>query len=391
MLQKQMERKSRRAIQFNDLPLDVTTEIFSQFVAGEDSNLNDMGKVGHRPACDKGPLLLGQICRSWRNLALATPYLWSSLSVTTSSNGQGLKPRIELIRLWLARSSAQPLSFTLDIPSDYQHEEVFDLFAGHLNRWKRAKINLPPTRDLRLGGADTPLLEELHLVCDHDEVDINVTLTSAPRLRDLFWAIGNSPFATQIPWGQLTTLYIIPPLTSQEVFYVFQHCPILEACYLADLEQDGNVPEITLVSLRKLTALALVSMDDSSPVDFALSSLILPALDEAGHPDSLQRLATCFIHFSPFAVPVLPDSSTPQRQLISDSKTGKVLHRCLDSSDGTLAEMVESRLEPFLTVTPSLLPHYRTVDIIFLQGHEKDRARLQQLKSDGLDVVMNQI
>ncbi|KAJ7288062.1 hypothetical protein C8J57DRAFT_505696 [Mycena rebaudengoi] len=393
----------------------------------------------HRPACDKGPLLLCQICRSWRNLALATPYLWSSLFVTTSSNGQGLMPRIELIQLWLARSSTQPLSFALDLDilSDYNPKEVLDLFSGHLNRWKKVKITAR-TLDLRLGGADTLQLEQLYLRC-YQTVDVDVTLTSAPRLRNLFWGIGKSPFAAQIPWSQLTTLYIIPYLTLQEVFYVFQHCPILEECYLWHVDHS-QLPEMALISLRQLTTLSLRSIVDASPIALAFSSLILPALRDlaiqvAGshwpHASfmSLLSRSQCSLtalrfssvvitledftnclrgvtktletleivhHPPPAAHPFISDrhlsllTYDTSREYLCPKLANLKLHRCLSSNDGALSAMVESRwnVPGSDNVNRARL---KTVDIIFLHAQKKDRAGLQQFQAEGLGVKMNEM
>ncbi|KAJ7288063.1 hypothetical protein C8J57DRAFT_505693 [Mycena rebaudengoi] len=398
--------------------------------------------LGHRPACDKGPLLLCQICRSWRNLALATPYLWSSLFVTTSSNGQGLRPRIELIQLWLARSSAHPLSFSLDLDilSDYNPKEVLDLFSGHLSRWKKVKISLPArTLDLRLGGADTPQLEQLYLRC-YQTVDVDVTLTSAPRLRNLFWAIGKSPFATQIPWSQLTSLSIIPRLTLQEVLYVFQHCPILEWCSLLHVDHS-QLPEMALISeLRQLTTLSLRSIVDASTIALAFSSLILPVLRDLAirvigshwpHASFMSlllrsqcsltalRLSSVVItledftnclrgvtktletleivhHPPPAAHPFISDHHLflltygISREYLCPKLVNLKLHRCLSSNDGAISAMVESRWNVPGSDNLNRV-RLKTVDIIFLHAQEEDRAGLQQFQAEGLDVKMNEM
>lgn len=61
----------------------------------------------------EAPLLLTQVCSSWRTIAVGTPRLWSSLYVP---NWQCLHSDVgSLVRLWLERSGQTKLSVDITL------------------------------------------------------------------------------------------------------------------------------------------------------------------------------------------------------------------------------------------------------------------------------------
>jgi hypothetical protein len=62
------------------------------------------------------PALLGQICRSWRDVALGTPRLWSAIEIHISCEDPDLfSARVDLLQTWLARSKTCSLSLSVQI------------------------------------------------------------------------------------------------------------------------------------------------------------------------------------------------------------------------------------------------------------------------------------
>ncbi|KAF8217151.1 hypothetical protein K438DRAFT_411998 [Mycena galopus ATCC 62051] len=59
------------------------------------------------------PLLLGRICRMWREIAYTNPRLWTALKVS-SWRGNGFQC---MVQEWLRRAGSMPLSLDLAIPS----------------------------------------------------------------------------------------------------------------------------------------------------------------------------------------------------------------------------------------------------------------------------------
>ncbi|KAJ7252518.1 hypothetical protein C8J57DRAFT_1187596, partial [Mycena rebaudengoi] len=259
-------------MRFDDLPLELRIEIFLTFVLGPDTRLIS-------PSAKSGPLLLSQISRGWRVIALATQELWSSLSINAKTS------HLELIRLWIARSGVQPLRFSINCAhlSGAACKCLLEVFLAHRNRWAVAHIELGSNK-FAIRDVDTPLLEELHLTRYGGYRDgCEVILTFAPRLHELFWAVDCSPRTAQIPWSQLTHMYFGIHAPWQDVFHILQNCPLLEICCFADtgLEaEDGEVPKIPLILLPHLVTLTLKSLEPSALLDFVLDCLISPKLEE---------------------------------------------------------------------------------------------------------------
>lgn len=60
------------------LPVNVISKIFQQSVIVP---WLDIAWNITECACDKTPLAIASVCRQWRNVALSTPWLWSTLSL----------------------------------------------------------------------------------------------------------------------------------------------------------------------------------------------------------------------------------------------------------------------------------------------------------------------
>jgi len=63
------------------------------------------------PNCVTAPLMLCNICRRWRAVARSTPKLWSSIHVEVSL-GCDVKKVVKGVALWLSRSGTRPLAIS---------------------------------------------------------------------------------------------------------------------------------------------------------------------------------------------------------------------------------------------------------------------------------------
>ncbi|KAJ6533040.1 hypothetical protein B0H19DRAFT_877038, partial [Mycena capillaripes] len=76
------------------LPPEITMGVFLRCMPSESK---------FRPSPIHAPLLLAQICRQWRQIALHTPALWRCLLLEDG------RP-VELLHLWLSRCGNLPIS-----------------------------------------------------------------------------------------------------------------------------------------------------------------------------------------------------------------------------------------------------------------------------------------
>ncbi|KAJ7111848.1 hypothetical protein C8R44DRAFT_711441 [Mycena epipterygia] len=85
------------------LPEDVVRDIF---VACLPSHRNPI------MAPDESPMLLCQICSAWRNVALSTPRLWTSVHIVIPTQPK-VQALLEYLTIWLKRSGILPLSISV--------------------------------------------------------------------------------------------------------------------------------------------------------------------------------------------------------------------------------------------------------------------------------------
>ncbi|KAF6752680.1 hypothetical protein DFP72DRAFT_815036 [Ephemerocybe angulata] len=155
------------------------------------------------------PLLVSQICTRWRKTALATPRLWSRLFLQLDTT---TLPRTTLVREWLDRSGACPLTVYLfweEAPFLSSHP-VLEALMDHSERWQamffylpyaafkslsRVRKRLSNLRELSLGTSDEPA----GYIAKLDAFSV------APRLTSLE-CVNCSPLTFKFPWSQLTSI-----------------------------------------------------------------------------------------------------------------------------------------------------------------------------------------
>ncbi|KAJ7500974.1 hypothetical protein B0H11DRAFT_752822, partial [Mycena galericulata] len=81
------------------LPPEITSHIFLKCLPFH-------GRV--QPSATKAPLVLARVCRQWRDVALATPRLWSSIDFNAEDDSPD-NGKIPLFRTWLSRAKRSPI------------------------------------------------------------------------------------------------------------------------------------------------------------------------------------------------------------------------------------------------------------------------------------------
>jgi F-box-like len=159
------------------LPQDIVLEIFLHCLP------NDRNAV---MSSDEAPVLLGRICRSWRQISLSTPRLWSSLHIPIPDPSflirhgrEKLFQRGAVVKAWLELSGSCPLSLSVisDSRVDAREDEETCFAAKHLlytivefsERWKDVDfiVPLPVYNEClsTLEKADVPVLEKIRFRC----------------------------------------------------------------------------------------------------------------------------------------------------------------------------------------------------------------------------------
>ncbi|KAJ7467528.1 hypothetical protein FB451DRAFT_1369249 [Mycena latifolia] len=134
------------------LPPEIIAEVFRR--CGSSS-----GPPSPSPA--EAPLLLGQICRQWRQIAINTPALWRSLRFF------GDVSSVELLKLWLSRTGNLPLECTVYCTSQPQADSLVEATMQHSDQWQDMSFGLPlvslPKLHMPHGHGLLPILRTISL------------------------------------------------------------------------------------------------------------------------------------------------------------------------------------------------------------------------------------
>ncbi|KAJ7125149.1 hypothetical protein C8R44DRAFT_132692 [Mycena epipterygia] len=163
----------------------------------------------------QAPLLLCQICSSWRRVALVSPLLWCSLSLNMHRNRGRWK---EFLESWLGRSGSVPISLCLegDAPTQYFNDHIAKIFLKESHRWKRLRLDVLPAAVTKLLNTSMPMLETLEI-----RGSAFISSADAPRLRTVF-LLGDqtSPDSIHIQWDRI------------QQFHSAKHALALDRCFL---------------------------------------------------------------------------------------------------------------------------------------------------------------
>ncbi|KAF9454049.1 hypothetical protein P691DRAFT_657417 [Macrolepiota fuliginosa MF-IS2] len=230
------------------LPVEVFQEIFFRCLP-EPSNDSTHPVSWHRETLsspENAPLLLCHVCRQWRDIALSSPNLWTTMSVNVRL-GVAV-PAPDLVSVWLSRSGALPLNLALyqqneSIANRIVAGQILDIFKRYTSQWGDVRFELFGPRYDRLlstGERAGPLLKRFRLYTSHlfskqEEKDLFAIFDHVPQLRSLHVSripdldlSAGSP--TPIPWQQLAhlTLEYVPAVGT--ALRILDMCPNLESC-----------------------------------------------------------------------------------------------------------------------------------------------------------------
>ncbi|KAJ7610234.1 hypothetical protein FB45DRAFT_1066392 [Roridomyces roridus] len=251
------------------LPDDVTAEIFLQYV--RDYRYN-------RLKC--GPMVLASVCKSWREVALSNPRLWSRFDTGLTPGVWDLKPT--LLQMFISRSGQLPLTLRITLgflsPSEL---EVLDIVGKHISQCGSLDLEVSVRAPFPISTpAQLPLLTSLHFRGKNDVASITLPfLLDAPRLREVkLVRISSLDWRTYLPWSQLTTLRLLYQRSFTECLEMVYQTPnleLLEFCHYGESEPAessqprilarlhtlelsakssyGIIPHLTLPALRDLS------------------------------------------------------------------------------------------------------------------------------------------
>ncbi|KAJ7681899.1 hypothetical protein DFH06DRAFT_283942 [Mycena polygramma] len=255
------------------LPNELISEIFVHFVPVYPSSPPLAGPLS--------PHTLTQICRRWREIALATPALWRAISSE--------EDKIHLVKACLHRSGRSLLSIQTR-EFYYTEPETLKVLVLHCARWEHVNLHFGFSQLSVLAELAMPFLRELEIRISEGggseplpdfalpmPTESRMPLLRAATLWDFHYS------SDLLPWFQLTSLTLIGKEPS-ECTQVLAHTTNLVFC---ELILYGSEPQSPDTLLPRLETLVLVDfhLEYSDSVGY-LSNFVVPALRRLQVPDN---------------------------------------------------------------------------------------------------------
>ncbi|KAF5355360.1 hypothetical protein D9758_006111 [Tetrapyrgos nigripes] len=279
------------------LPAELLSEIFVHCLPRD-----------RNPNCSQSeaPILLGRVCKTWRQVSLSTPYLWASIHIVIPIRASRsvilswIDARREGVETWLGRSGSLPLSisvteYTLTSygPRDdsvLEHIRLFlDCVFRRSSRWHTVQLHLDEDCTSVLsecwpwgGTKELPLLHTFKLLLPvgrwHSYPQFELKwLAKAPRLQRLSLRHGDSGglLEQHFAWAQISHLEFqqTRDIRLSSIIKVLRQCSLLQSLTVSGLGSrvdtlPDSIQTITLPSLRSLSVAGQIGLTDSAnPVD----------------------------------------------------------------------------------------------------------------------------
>ncbi|KAF5372157.1 hypothetical protein D9758_005103 [Tetrapyrgos nigripes] len=247
------------------LPFEIMDHIF---VLASECNRFSLDAALHK---DPIAFSLAAVCRSWRDVALATPRIWSSLAIRIMQGERWLELRSDslttVIDLCLARSRHLPLSVTLDLQNiNSIPRTVMERLVSESHRWCNLTISL----NSRLGRfaeekilstiTELPALAALECSNATDAlVRLSQGLKKAPKLASLKLVNSEWPHQKIANMSSLTSLELDGDVVPEGTEWV-PRCPNLTHLSLWALQTTRSYRRVRDIPAgsRSITSLSVM-------------------------------------------------------------------------------------------------------------------------------------
>ncbi|KAJ7810933.1 hypothetical protein B0H13DRAFT_1927085 [Mycena leptocephala] len=236
------------------------------------------------PSPSVAPLLLGRVCKRWRQIATSSQELWSSLDLQAPGFTED---DVELLMLWLDRAGSRPFALSLTLwPTSAEtpltlsnNTSMLSLVLDGLSRFECLEIiwggscpELPVRSD-----TEPLILQQFNLELEWEDLTATKVLCNrfrSPMLRSLtylnFHGVAEKSPRLNHPWGNITCLHLAYEMSVEECGHILRHCTRVEKArfelvgYCGDGPEDDSELTLTPVALDCLHRLEISSLGDLS-------------------------------------------------------------------------------------------------------------------------------
>ena len=246
------------------LPVELLCDIFAKYIEDERAPVHrdsPLPLVSYH--CRGDPMVLGQVCSTWRDIALNMPSLWSTILIDKPKWSQ-----LNRTKIWLERSRSSQL--TLSVVTDYDPDhggisasrKILSLFASHITRWHKIDFRLsrdmlkflhdilsPASRCTELAAVSLymyPVRPPAPIWEDASVSGVWSIVYSSPTLRKVTWNDDRAfKLAKNTPFSQLTHLDINLFVAVDEILEVLAQCYRAEEITIRTFEKPSLDCQLT--------------------------------------------------------------------------------------------------------------------------------------------------
>ncbi|KAK1221526.1 hypothetical protein PQX77_015645 [Marasmius sp. AFHP31] len=228
---------------------------------------------------------LSMVCGRWRDIALSSPGLWSSIYITSlrvvdeegTDEEEILReedPLINRLRLCLERSIPVPLQLSITIHNDYSHyqpnkcvlsDTIMRLLAEHSERWEELDFRGPDFFASSMAGeSNFPILRSLRLMTgpalagpyDRDPSLPLDRFRNCVALTSVDTDTVDTDGRLQLPWTNIRVLSL-EWCSEASVLTVLASCTALEELVLGDIYQARGASDDRTVTSDTIRTLSI--------------------------------------------------------------------------------------------------------------------------------------
>ncbi|KAF7332626.1 F-box domain-containing protein [Mycena kentingensis (nom. inval.)] len=270
-------RASRRSPS-SSLPAEVTSEIFIHCLPGTETPSGAL----------EAPLLLCFVCKTWANIARATPALWRSF-VIDPAYWHGAKLAMAM-QLWASAAGALPLDVTiLGSLANVDLPEFVGAFREHLAGSITSlglRLHTDDLLRLKAHPLNTPKLRELEVIVedpdDANPAEVNGLFGEMPLLRTVALEYLR-PSAITLPWDHIID-FRCETYTFAQLLEALRLLPnLLRGDFKVEAAEDEEILDTTRVKVT-IPAMRNLSLEEypagvDSQQPGIIEVLTLPALE----------------------------------------------------------------------------------------------------------------
>ncbi|KAH8112447.1 hypothetical protein DFH11DRAFT_492991, partial [Phellopilus nigrolimitatus] len=229
----------------NNLPPDILFHIFGYCLETGPGHIN-------KPSASAAPLLLTQVCRTWREIANALPHLWTAIELhnTSKKSETRLSPEtfLNCLGRWIKHSGDVPISIKFSymlLPGQGTYEDyckemgfIVDLLLTCQNRWNILDIYVEDFSvvqrllDAMTNLDNAPQLRKCVLEVRDKKKD------NCPAWKATYSALTLQPKGRHSGYARLTGLELSDSPSTESIMWWIKQAPNLKALIVSpNLEQ----------------------------------------------------------------------------------------------------------------------------------------------------------